>query len=912
MDFEVEVENEEHFWDGVRLPWSHTTKLADQQRSVPANRTMHHTLFSCSTFILIILQKRSLYPETASGMPVAGLDDEAGLHRVLIELAYEMSRMHQLSWDDLMAVEDAFILYVLQIIESLANDVNDPYHSPSIRLLLVLNEQYMVSSHTPSDQPTNITNRIMKALSLHGRSYKTFGENLILLLNRESETSLQLLILKLLYLVFTTPSTQEYFYTNDLYVLTDILTRNLLDLPSSTSYPAAVPLKHTYLRVLYPLLANTQLRYPPYYKRDQLRKGLAILANTDSHFDAPDETTLRLVGRCLGVDWLRDQEDDSPLVTPLEEQSTGGSGAGLIARRALGMDLVEGRQSSLSVVEMATQKEKPGIMTPSRGRDGTWCALRAVVMIIRLHSLALGASVLFTALPLAAQGLSPADVASDTPINQILALASSALSSGSAQDALAFYDLAISRDPSNYLTFFKRGATYLSIGRSQQAQHDFDRVLTIKPGFEGALVQRAKIHARSAEWKKAVEDYVAAGRNNESEEIQDIAQAERSAKQARVAESEHKWEECVQQASVAIMIAGGALDLRRRRVHCRLEKGEILEALSDLQHVLALNPSATEPALMISAMMYYSQGERAKGIEAVRNCLHSDPDSKPCSKLFKRQKKLDKAIKAAEALAAKRSFNKVVSALVTPTNPSEGEDEPEPGLIDMVKHDMRSHRSEKIIHPKAPEELLAQLLEMTCNAYVEMNNHKRAQHYCNEAIAHNPDSLPALIHKAQSQLSADDFEACLQTIAHAQKHAIGAQQSRKLNDLHQKAQVALKRSKTKDYYKVLDLDRDATTKEIKKAYLKLSKIHHPDKATSAEARPAAEKKMAQINEAYEVLSDPELKARYDQGDDPNDPQNGQQGHPGGNPFGGGFGGPGGPQFVFQQGGFKFPGGGFPF
>lgn len=138
----------------------------------------------------------------------------------------------------------------------------------------------------------------------------------------------------------------------------------------------------------------------------------------------------------------------------------------------------------------------------------------------------------------------------------------------------------------------------------------------------------------------------------------------------------------------------------------------------------------------------------------------------------------------------------------------------------------------------------------------------------------------------------------------------------------------LKRSKTKDYYKVLDVDRDAGPKDIKRAYIKLSKLHHPDKAASPGARPAAEKKMAQINEAYEVLSDTELRQRFDAGDDPNDPQAGRdrggnpfQGSPFGFPMGGGQqqqfvfkqGGAGGmPNFGGGQGGFKFPGGfGFP-
>jgi Protein of unknown function (DUF2013) len=45
------------------------------------------------------------------------------------------------------------------------------------------------------------------------------------------DTSLQLLILKLLYLIFTTPETYEYFYNNDLRVLVDVFIRELYDLP---------------------------------------------------------------------------------------------------------------------------------------------------------------------------------------------------------------------------------------------------------------------------------------------------------------------------------------------------------------------------------------------------------------------------------------------------------------------------------------------------------------------------------------------------------------------------------------------------------------------------------------------------------------------------------------------------------
>lgn len=63
-----------------------------------------------------------------------------------------------------------------------------------------------------------------------------------------------------------------------------------------------------------------------------------------------------------------------------------------------------------------------------------------------------------------------------------------------------------------------------------------------------------------------------------------------------------------------------------------------------------------------------------------------------------------------------------------------------------------------------------------------------------------------------------------------------------------------------DYYKILDLKKDATTDDIKKAYRKLARKHHPDLNPNNEE---ANKKFQQINEANEVLSDPEKRKKYD-------------------------------------------------
>lgn len=66
----------------------------------------------------------------------------------------------------------------------------------------------------------------------------------------------------------------------------------------------------------------------------------------------------------------------------------------------------------------------------------------------------------------------------------------------------------------------------------------------------------------------------------------------------------------------------------------------------------------------------------------------------------------------------------------------------------------------------------------------------------------------------------------------------------------------------RDYYEILGVDRKASDKDIKSAYRKLARKYHPDLHTGNEKQ-AAEEKFKEINEAYEVLSDPEKRAKYD-------------------------------------------------
>src|SRR3981081_2848978 len=63
----------------------------------------------------------------------------------------------------------------------------------------------------------------------------------------------------------------------------------------------------------------------------------------------------------------------------------------------------------------------------------------------------------------------------------------------------------------------------------------------------------------------------------------------------------------------------------------------------------------------------------------------------------------------------------------------------------------------------------------------------------------------------------------------------------------------------RDFYEVLGVPRTANQKEIQRSYRKLARTYHPD----VNKDPAAEERFKEVSEAYDVLSDPEQRRRYD-------------------------------------------------
>jgi DnaJ family protein C protein 3 len=501
------------------------------------------------------------------------------------------------------------------------------------------------------------------------------------------------------------------------------------------------------------------------------------------------------------------------------------------------------------------------------------------------------------------QALSAQDIPTDQPVSALLNTAQAHLRNGETSEALLYYDAAIAKDPADYLTLFKRATTFLSLGRVSQATDDLNKVLNLKPGFEGAHLQLAKLRARTGDWSGAKSQFSSAGKDKSDAEVVKLTEAQRAAEQAEAASQTGDWEACVQQASVAIAVAPRAVNLREIRSRCRFERAELEEGMGDLQHVLHLRAGDTGPHVVISATTFYSLGDMDSGLAQIRKCLHSDPDSKVCKKVHKQQKAVQKSLGKIEGLVNKGLQTSARKALV-------GTDE-EVGLLTMIREQIDELQQSGGLPPTSRSRLYQTVVELACQVHME-STHRDADKFCTESLQNDSESFWGLLHRGKTLLKDEDFEASINTLEKAAE--VDPNRRDKVNPILQKAKVALKRSKSKDYYKVLDVAQDADEKQIKSAYRKATKLYHPDKAVNQGiSREDAEKKMASINEAYEVLSDPELRARFDRGDDPNS-------HESNNPFQGSPFGPGGHPFMYQQGGggggphgnrfkFNFNGGG---
>ncbi|KAI4490062.1 PREDICTED: dnaJ homolog subfamily C member 7 [Polistes canadensis] len=159
-------------------------------------------------------------------------------------------------------------------------------------------------------------------------------------------------------------------------------------------------------------------------------------------------------------------------------------------------------------------------------------------------------------------------------------------------------------------------------------------------------------------------------------------------------------------------------------------------------------------------------------------------------------------------------------------------------------------------------------------AAIKLGRVKESITECTEALKLDENYLKALLRRGSSYLELNEYEDAVRDFEKACK----IDNSRENKRFLMGAKMALKKSKRKDYYKILGIDKNASTDDIKKAYRKRAMVHHPDRhanATEGEKK-EQEKKFKEVGEAYGILSDPKKRLRYDSGHDIDDSDNNMQ------------------------------------
>lgn len=209
--------------------------------------------------------------------------------------------------------------------------------------------------------------------------------------------------------------------------------------------------------------------------------------------------------------------------------------------------------------------------------------------------------------------------------------------------------------------------------------------------------------------------------------------------------------------------------------------------------------------------------------QPLKQCLHFDPDSRPCKAALRQIKGLDKDMTKARNYVESNMWSSALSLL----DPAKGRDQQ--GLLDQLKELLSdnidvlapasassSDATAKVQQLVEHSQHYVQLLEWACQAHVKSSSPAaRSQGVCDLLVKHKPKSAAAALYKSSQLTKSEEYEQAVRVLQEAFEES--GRSDRALMEELQKAQARLKRSKSKDYYKVLNVSPDADAKTIKRA-----------------------------------------------------------------------------------------------
>ncbi|KIV89289.1 hypothetical protein PV10_08867 [Exophiala mesophila] len=465
--------------------------------------------------------------------------------------------------------------------------------------------------------------------------------------------------------------------------------------------------------------------------------------------------------------------------------------------------------------------------------------------------------------------------------------------------AIAEYTKAVEAEPSNPTYLSNRAAAYISANKYSLALGDSLQANRLDPDNHKILHRLARIYTSLGRPEAALDTYA----KIPDASVTDTAAARKALSSIELAEKQINSEDgngnmALWSIDQAKQTLGAGTPTPRSwqilRARANLKIGTV-NALGEVQAIaqslMRDNPMDAEAIAVAGRALYLkddkprqgkSDYERAE--DHFRQALNLDPDNADARNCLRTMKKLDRARTAANDLFKRGKFSDAVTAYT------------EALTIDP---------SNKVTNAK--------LLGNRAMARIKIKEYDEARSDCDQALKLDPTYIKAKRTRAKVTGESGDWEQAVKDYkALTEEYPSDADLAKELRN----AELELKKSKRKDWYKILGVDKDAGDKEIERAYKRKAALLHPDKTMGDKAK---EEEFKDCLEAKETLLDPQKRHMFDTGADLMEPGMGGGGFPGG--FGGGMGGMGGgvqidPEMLFNMmngmgGGGGHGGGGFP-
>eukprot|EP01126_Amoeba_proteus_P025163 TRINITY_DN2515_c0_g2_i8.p1 TRINITY_DN2515_c0_g2~~TRINITY_DN2515_c0_g2_i8.p1 ORF type:complete len:483 (-),score=118.40 TRINITY_DN2515_c0_g2_i8:166-1614(-) len=412
---------------------------------------------------------------------------------------------------------------------------------------------------------------------------------------------------------------------------------------------------------------------------------------------------------------------------------------------------------------------------------------------------------------------------------------------GSHTQALNSYTKALAEQPDNFRAYYKRASVHIQMGHHSDALYDLNQVLTLNPEYHLALVARAKLNKQMGKFSVAKADLrvvldskKSTVKNKAQQELKEISLLEDMMARGNRYFELRDFDKAKKEFSEAIKLAPAWPEARLHRAKVAYEAKQYHEVVEDTMRLLKVTKNDIR-AMILRGKAFKYLGELDSAEKLFENCIRWNSGNSECNELLSGLKSFRKWFVSAES-HVKSGHGKLA--------------------LNDISNCLEYDAEFTFFRPK--------LFLLKAKAHLKLNQPDPAIEACNQALALDGGMTEAMKIKGEAYIAKEDYDEAVRQYEKAanagdQSAGEGIRNAKRLQKMAQRV----------DYYKVLGLTKTASEQDIKKAFRKLAMQLHPDKMRNADAtqKEEAEKKMKEIGEAYEVLSDPEKKGKYDRGED---------------------------------------------